>query len=284
MEEVAVSPIIRAERLMHKDAFVRPEREEQQKIVKLKEKSTLQKLKIYAAISDKKWRKLKGWTALIMLAEVCLAAATMNPLILGAIPATYYVLKVYLKTLARKRSLAFEQDYASTLQALSGAIKAGRDPLQALIDLEKIFDEESIVTAEIAKVRRAIETRQGETEAIRQFAATIDYPDTHFFRFAFLLARREGSGLAHCLHRLCKTTRDREEFRGNVKTNIMIQKISCYGIIIIGLIGILLYFFIHQEEFLLALNHPMGKIALGFGASALISGIFWLYKIIPDRY
>ena len=186
--------------------------------------------------------------------------------------------------LGRRRTAgAFERDYPAMLLALASSIRTGLDPLAALFDLSEIFAANSEISAEIRRVKDAIDSGAGEEEAVRRFGASIDQPDIPLFTSAFILARREGSSLAECLQRLARVTRQRQSFRRKVRSAVAMQKLSCIGI---GLSAVAVGFVqvaSNPKALGAALSDPIGARLLGAGAVLILGGILWMFKVSAPR-
>ncbi len=202
-----------------------------------------------------------------------------------ALPALHYFFerRSLLKKL-NQRVEHFESDYTAFLIALSSSVKAGRDPLSALLESERMFSRDSEIQRQIGKMRQSLDRMTSEETAIFQFAGGINNPDISLFRIAFLLARKEGSALSLCLERLARVTRQRQSFRRKVRGAVALQRVSSYGIAAIALLTLSFQMLTNLENFKLALNHPLGMIGLSIGALLITLGLLWMSRIAPARF
>lgn len=188
-----------------------------------------------------------------------------------------------LKRKAFKRAENFEKDYTALLVSLASAIRSGIDPIVALIQSEHIFKTDSEVTKAVSLFKIQIEKGMPEEAAILNFASDIRHPDIDLFRSAFILARREGSSIGECLHRLAKVTRQRQSFRRKIRAAVAMQKMSALGIagcaIAIGVIQ----WSANSKAMMQAINHPMGFKILMTGVGLICAGLFWMLNMSKSK-
>lgn len=226
---------------------------------------------------------------LLRVSVAALVSACASIFVLSAAP-LLLALFVYLfetrrlERKARARALSFEEDYTAFLITLSSSVKAGRDPLSALLEAEAMFSKESELSKQLLKLRRAIEKQVSESDAVLSFAESVDNPDISLFRLAFLLARREGSALSVCLERLAKVTRQRQSFRRKVKGAVALQRVSSYGICTVALVALVFQIATNLPNVKIALSSPLGVGAFSLGGLLIASGLYWMSKVAPRRY
>ncbi|NLF25785.1 MAG: hypothetical protein GX589_09055 [Deltaproteobacteria bacterium] len=188
-----------------------------------------------------------------------------------------------LRRLAFRRAEGFESDYTALLIALASGIRTGLDPLVALNECASLFPDTSLVRREIEHLDEKISCGLSEQEAIQAFAETIDHPDLSLFRVSFLLARREGSSLAHCLQRLGRVTRQRQSFRRKIKAAVAMQKLSSLGIVGCGLVIGLFQMATNSQALLDAIAHPVGIKIIAGGVFLMALGVLWMMHITRAR-
>lgn len=244
--------------------------------------ASLQPLLVHAGIDANVFKRVALRMALAAGLVILLALA-IRWWIIFIIPALIWL---QLKQFQRKvisRAQLFERDYTALLLSLASGVRTGLDPLQALSNSAELFQPDSLVRAEILRLRSGIESGLTEDQLLREFAITIDHPDIKLFRTAFILARREGSSLAECLQRLARVTRQRQSFRRKVKGAVAMQKLSAYGIgactIVIGIIQVTT----NPQATIAAINHPMGFKVLLAGAGLVVLGVAWMISLTKSR-
>ena len=182
-----------------------------------------------------------------------------------------------------KRCQNFEEDYPAFLISLASCIKSGKDPLQALLLVKDLFVDTSILKEKLLDVLLNIQEGMSEEAAISEFAKDIKHPDIDLFRVAFVLSRKEGSGLYKPLRRLTKVTRQRQGFRRKAKSAVAMQKVSAFGIlgsgVFIGIIQILM----NRENFFKALETSIGIRFMLFGVTLVVIGIVWMLYMTREK-
>jgi Flp pilus assembly protein TadB len=173
----------------------------------------------------------------------------------------------------------FDRDYAAFLISLASSIKAGSDPLAAVISSRSLFPEDSVINEVLVDFETQIQSGTSELEAIQRFGKNVPHPDLPLFRLAFALARREGSSLADCLHRLSRVTRNRQSFRRKISAAVAMQKFSAIGISGCSLIIVSMQFINNSESFLAAAVHDSGRYMIGAGFGAILFGLFWMMRV-----
>lgn len=195
------------------------------------------------------------------------------PLIAGCLQ---YLL---LKQLKRSRVTQFDKDYTALLLSLASSIRAGLDPLQALLRVDRLFQEESLVRKELLQLKGSLQHGKTEEEVITEFASSIAHPDVHLFRAALILARSEGSSLGMCLERLTKITRQRQSFRRKSMSAVAMQKLSAYGISGCALIIASFQLLTNTDATIKAYQHPTGKVMIFTGVGLMLVGLLWMKRL-----
>ncbi len=177
----------------------------------------------------------------------------------------------------------FEKDYTALLVSLASSIRSGQDPIVALCNAEKLFQSSSEVSKAIKKFKIKIEKGISEEDAILSFANDIDHSDISLFRSSFLLARKEGSSIGECLHRLAKVTRQRQSFRRKIRAAVAMQKLSAFGIsgcaVVIGIIQ----YTSNPKAMQMAMNHPVGHKIMIAGVFLIFMGMVWMLNISKSK-
>lgn len=245
--------------------------------------SSFEQLARYAGFDRKRRSLYLGLAIAIGTLSVFLTFVTarLGWLLAGAI--ALFALRANIKRAMMRRSRAFERDYTALLVSLASSIKTGADPLQALVKAGNLFGKGSEVQRAVQRFGQDIEIGKSESVAVRDFAADIFNPDLQLFRNAFLLARKEGSSLAECLHRLARVTRHRQSFRRKVKAAIAMQKLSAIGIGGCAVIIALIQYSSNPEAVKEALSNPVGVRFLSLSGLLITSGIIWMLQLARPR-
>lgn len=178
---------------------------------------------------------------------------------------------------------AFESDYPTLLIALASSVRAGLDPLVALTSAATLFPPQSILRRELDRFARSIESGEEEESAVRSFGRSVEHPDVVLLQNAYLIARREGSSLGECLHRLARVTRQRQSFRRKMRAAVAMQRLSALGIagcaVVIGVFQSVT----NARGVAAALADPRGVAALSFGGCLIVGGLLWMAYVVRAR-
>ena len=182
-----------------------------------------------------------------------------------------------------KRCQNFEEDYPAFLISLASCIKSGKDPLQALELVKDLFLDSSILKQKLLEVLSNIQEGMSEEEAINNFARDIKHPDIDLFRVAFILSRKEGSGLYKPLRRLTKVTRQRPGFRRKAKAAVAMQKVSAFGILGSVIFIALVQMAMNREQLFQAIASPIGVRLMLLGVVFVAVGIIWMLYMTREK-
>ncbi len=183
----------------------------------------------------------------------------------------------------KKQALAFERDYPTFLLSLASSVRAGLDPLAAMLTTREVFPESSPVHHEIAKTEALIRSGEPELEALERFAEKVAHPDLPLFRATLSIAMREGGPIGPSLERLARITRRRQAFRQRARGAVAMQRLSAFGIVASAISIIIFQLFTARDQVLQAVIHPFGGIAYLLGGTFLIIGITWLLMLTRSR-
>ena len=218
----------------------------------------------------------------------CLLAGALlilvAPLLSVLLPPAYLLgLYVWLRVKRFKRAEAFEKDYVAFLLSLASAVRAGQDPIVALIEARGLFPPPSVLGSIIKTFGENIEQGLSEEQSVARFALTVDHPDIKLFRTAFVLARKEGSSLGGCLQRLARVTRQRQSFRRKIRSALAMQKLSAVGIALCAVAIGCVQWVSNPKVMLDTLAHPIGfKVMLG-GLALVSCGLGWMLNLTRQR-
>lgn len=233
----------------------------------------------FAGLSQEERDRLGRHVLVALLITFGLSAVSQQVVFLLLFPVFLLWKSAALGIRARKRTEAFDKDYAALLLSLSSGVKTGLDPLVALVRSSELFQSDSVMRKELEQLGEAINEGASEEEAITRFGKTVRHPDLRLFHLAFLLARREGSSLSECLRRLARVTRQRQSFRRKIRSAVAMQKLSAFGIGgCAGVIGCI-QFLGNPQAIKVAVGHPLGIKLLIFGLILILSGIVWMMRM-----
>ncbi|RIL12646.1 MAG: hypothetical protein DCC75_00045 [Proteobacteria bacterium] len=234
---------------------------------------------IKAKVSKQELRAIKTRLCTYIIAALAMTFITRfwwAPL-LTVIGATFEYMRI--RSRAYKRAEGFERDYTAFLLSLASAVRTGLDPLVAMNESVKLFDQKSEISGELKQFSAHIDSGASEEEAVQAFGASIEHPDIPLFRTALLLSRKEGSSLAVCLQRLARVTRQRQSFRRKVKGAVAMQKLSSLGIAGCAAAIAVIQFLMNPQAMTQALEHPLGVKLMAGGLCMVGLGVVWMLRL-----
>jgi Flp pilus assembly protein TadB len=183
----------------------------------------------------------------------------------------------------RREAILFERDYPTFLLSLASSVRAGLDPLAAILTTRDIFPESSPIHQEIVRTEALIREGEPELDALERFAEMLAHPDLPLFRSTLTIAIREGGPIGPSLERLARVTRRRQAFRQRARGAVAMQRLSAFGIVGSAISILAFQLVTARQQILQAITHPIGSIAYGLGGMFLVIGISWLLLLTRSR-
>lgn len=177
---------------------------------------------------------------------------------------------------ARKNRNALDRDLPALLTSVASSVRAGIDPLSALIGARDYFPKESVLVREIEKLRRGIAEGRDEEELIEEFLALYGNQDGELFKRCLILSRRHGGSLGEPLHRITRVVRQRQSFRRKTRAALAMHRMSAIGIALCAVAMTALQCAMSPDSLDLAIHHPLGSKLLIGGVITIISGLSWM--------
>lgn len=177
----------------------------------------------------------------------------------------------------------FDRDYPTFLIALSSSLRLGLDPVQALVEAQKLFARGSVMHREIEHFNAALEQNGSVMEAVQAFGGTLAHSDVELFRAVFRIAHLHGAGLSSALQRVAGVTRRRQAFRRRAAAAVAMQRLSAYGIVGCATLFAAAQGMASRAVLAEAVHHPVvGKLLL-MSVLVMIGGLCWLRRICAIR-
>jgi len=171
---------------------------------------------------------------------------------------------------------AIDRDLPALLTSVASSVRAGIDPLSALINARNYFSPETPLMQEVERIRDGLAKGGDEEELLESFLTTYESQEGELFKRCLILSRRHGSSLAEPLHRITKVVRQRQSFRRKIRAALAMHRMSAIGIALCAVAMTALQLGMNPHAFDVALQHPTGgKLLLG-GGSLIITGVMWM--------
>ena len=186
--------------------------------------------------------------------------------------------RVWLDRKGRQRSAAFTAQLDGTLQLMSGSLRSGFGIMQALGTVAE--ETESPTSDEFTRILGEVRLGRDLGDAMRASSRRIDTPDYDWAIQAIDISREVGGNLAEVLDNVSKTIRQRNTLRRQVVALSAEGRLS--GVILFSLpVAMLIWMRVTNPEYVgLLFDRTSGQIGLITGVVLMISGGFWMRKIV----
>lgn len=179
----------------------------------------------------------------------------------------------------RSRRSAIERDLPALLTSVASSVRAGIDPLQAIVDAEQYFPPDSPLVQEVRTFKRRLTEGEDEGRVVERFLEDDANRDAELFKQCILLSRRHGSSLSDPLHRVVRVVRQHQSFKRKTRAALAMHKMSAFGIMGCALITACLQVIVNSEGVKAAFADPRGVVLLSIGGSLIMLGVFWMMRM-----
>jgi tight adherence protein B len=183
-------------------------------------------------------------------------------------------LRVWRRAL-RNRS-AVDRDLPALLTSVASSVRAGIDPLSALLAASDYLPKDTPIVHEVEKIRLGLAKGEDEEALLEDFLTVYASPEGDLFKRCLILSRRHGSSLADPLHRITRVVRQRQSFRRKVRAALAMHRMSAIGIALCAVAMGALQLGMNPRAFDLALAHPLGGALLVGGGALIVVGVIWM--------
>ena len=180
---------------------------------------------------------------------------------------------------ARRRARELDRDLPTLLTSIASSVRAGLDPLSALLIAREFFPIGSVVREELESMRRGLAEGGDENTLIERWLADFRSPDIELFKRCLVLSRRQGSSLAEPLHRVTRVIRQRQSFRRKTKAALAVHRMSAIGIALCAITIGAIQAGMNAKGIELTIHHPGGIRFLLGGGLLMVLGLIWMVKI-----
>lgn len=184
----------------------------------------------------------------------------------------------FLRIKAMRRLRAFDEQLPDILDLIAGSLRSGWG-IQQAIDLV-VNEVGDPARSEFRRTQAEARLGLPLEEALQRMAVRVGSADLKWVVSAIGIQREVGGNLAEVLNNVSRTIRERAELRRQVSALTAEGRLS---LIILAALPFLLFFgllVINPEYMMLALQAPLGLMALGAGGLLLLLGIVWLNRVM----
>jgi tight adherence protein B len=194
---------------------------------------------------------------------------------LGSLPFLYILL------MKKKRMERFEKQLPEALDLVARAMKAGHAFSGAL---KMVADEMGDpIGGEFEKTLNEINFGMGVAEALKNLASRVDSLDLRFFVISVLIQRETGGNLAEILESISRIIRERFKLHGRIRVLSAEGKLSAIVLIGLPFFVALLLSWVNPEYIAVLVRDPIGRVMALFVFFLMISGIFFMKKMIAIK-
>lgn len=183
-------------------------------------------------------------------------------------------LRVWRRALVNRR--AVDRDLPALLTSVASSVRAGIDPLSALLSSRDYFPRETPLMQEVERIREGLSNGVDEEEILESFLMTYESQEGELFKRCLILSRRHGSSLAEPLHRITRVVRQRQSFRRKIRAALAMHRMSAIGIALCAVAMGGLQLGMNPQAFDVAMEHPTGGKLLVGGVCLIITGVMWM--------
>jgi tight adherence protein B len=191
-----------------------------------------------------------------------------------ALGLSWVFLAVWLKARVHKRDI--ERDLPALLTSVASSVRAGVDPLAAVIGASEYLPKGSVLSKELDQVKYALSEGRDEEIVLEEFLAVYRNQEGELFKRCLILSRRHGGSLADSLHRITKVVRQRQSFRRKTRAALAMHRMSAIGIALCAVAMGSLQCAMNPRSVEIAISHSVGGKLLVFGGALIAVGIIWM--------
>lgn len=185
----------------------------------------------------------------------------------------------YVRRRIKIRRASLDRDLPALLTSIVSSVRAGIDPIVAIIKSAEYLPAGTPLTEGIASFRDRLAQGSEESDEIRAFLAEYAHPDLELFKRCVLLSRKHGCSLSDPLHRITRVIRQRHSFRRKTRAALAMHRLSAFGIALSALVICLIQVGTNKKGVILALEHPVGSPMLIAGCFLIMVGVVWMVSM-----
>ena len=186
---------------------------------------------------------------------------------------------LWLRRRARRRADELERDLPAFLTTIASSVRAGIDPLSALIQAEKFFTPPSVLGAGITTLKGELARGVDEERLIGSFMGGLSSADLELFKRCMLLSRRHGASIAEPLHRVVRVVRQRQSFRRKTRAALAMHRLSAIGIACCAIVIAGIQVAMNLPGIELAWRSKAGSTCLAIGLVFIVVGVGWMMSM-----
>jgi Flp pilus assembly protein TadB len=174
------------------------------------------------------------------------------------------------------RRMALDRDLPALLTSLASSVRAGVDPITALVSAAEYLPQGTPLIEELSSLKHRIKSGGDEIAELELFLADWRHPDAELFKRCLILSRKHGSSLGEPLHRITRVVRQRHSFRRKTKAALAMHRLSAFGIALCAVVIGVFQGLMNKQALIAAVDHPLGSKLLVVGVVLICVGVGWM--------
>ncbi len=175
-----------------------------------------------------------------------------------------------------RRRAALDRDLPALLTALASSVRAGVDPITALLSAAEYLPQGTPLVEELFSLKHRLKSGGDEIAELEAFLAHWRHPDAELFKRCLILSRKHGSSLGEPLHRITRVVRQRHSFRRKTKAALAMHRLSAFGIALCAVVIGVVQGLMNKQALIASVHHPLGSKLLVVGVVLIFLGVAWM--------
>ena len=184
-----------------------------------------------------------------------------------------------IRRCVRRRLDEMERDLPALLTTIASSVRAGIDPVSAMVQARTFFQPSTEIARELAAFAARVAAGESDEGAISAFMHGLKSADLELFKRCMALSRRHGASLAEPLHRVVRVVRQRQSFRRKTRGALAMHRMSAVGIALCAGVMAGIQVVMNRGGVQLAWEHPVGWKLLATGGGLMACGICWMMSL-----
>ena len=189
---------------------------------------------------------------------------------------------VVVSAIASVRARRFREQLPDTLQLVAGALRAGFGLNQAIDSV--VVEAPDPTAGEFDRVRLEVQLGRDLEDALDTVADRVRNDDLRLAAEAVEIHRQVGGDLAELLERVAATVRERENIRRQIQVLSAEGRLSAIVLIALPLVIGVIVRAIAPDYLAELTTSGVGRGLIGAGIVLLVTGIFWIRRIVRLEY
>ncbi len=196
---------------------------------------------------------------------------------LTGIAAGYFVPRLVLFVLQKRRQARLNEQLIDGLVTLANGMRAGLNLVQSMKLIES--NAEPPISQEFGLMLREFEHGTSVDEVLRRASARIKLHHYKLMFAALETARSRGGNLPDTLDRLGESLREIVRLEEKVRAMTAQNRMSAIFMCVLPIVIVLIFWMIEPEFIEVLFHEQWGMLLLGIAATLLILGYLWMRKI-----